>query len=181
MRRWLEAHEEAIAERWYAQVKIREDRRPDAGDGLLESFLEHLAGLLPGTMGDRREEGEEVWQAATHLYGSLSLRRGLASGEVVEEIQLLREVVLRLLLQEPPIPGFGDPGFSRELLILNRILDLGVVQASVAYLDDLFFAHLQESGIPEPLTPELEEEIRRQLSLFRREMDALRGNPGGAP
>lgn len=175
LRRWLEARRDIIAERWTAQIRIREDRRKDSADGLLESVLDELVALLPSTVGERREEAQDLWQTATHLYGSLALRRGLASGEVLEELQLLREVVFRLLFQDPPEPGFGDPAFARELLILNRALDLGVVQSAVAYLDDLFFAHLQGSGIPEPVTAEVENEILRQLGNLRREMAELEG------
>ena len=113
------------------------------------------------------------------IYGSLAARRGLAAGEVVEDLQLLREVILRLLLQDPPEPGFGDPAFSRELLILSRALDLGVVQASVAYTDELFFAHLQGSGIPGPVTPEVEQEVGLQLANLAREVEDLGAGRGG--
>jgi hypothetical protein len=101
------------------------------------------------------------------------LRRGLAAGEVVEELGLLREDILKLLLEE----GAGeweDPAFHRDLMALNRCLDQAVVAASVAYVDDLFFAHLQGSGVPESLTEEVAEETRAQLDSLREELD-----PGG--
>jgi hypothetical protein len=174
---WLEKRREIIARRWRAEIRGREDRRGDDGDGFLGFFLENLISFVPPCLGEHREVGEDVWQQATHLYGSLGLRRGLAAGEVVEELQLLREVILRVLLDSPP----GDweyPGFQRDLLTLNRVLDLGVVQASVAYVDDLFFAHLQGSGVPEGVTPEVEDEMGRQLETFQRELGEL--NPGNS-
>ena len=56
-------------------------------------------------------------------------------------------------------------------------LNLGVVSASVAYVDDLFFAHLQNSGVPEGVTTEVEEEIGRQLNAFRKDLGKLKPYP----
>jgi len=169
LKRWLDGRKQIIAHRWQAEIQIREDRRGDDGDGLLTSFLQHLVSFLPPCLGEHRQAGEEVWQIATHLYGSLALRRGLAAGEVVEELQLLRETVLRLLLESPPEEVEASP-LPRDLLVLNRVLDLGVVRASVAYVDDLFFAHLQGSGIPEGVTPEVMAEIEGALEGFRADL-----------
>ena len=58
-----------------------------------------------------------------------------------------------------------------DLLALNRVLDLCVSRASIAYVDDLFFAHLQGSGVPEGITPDLLEETDRQLQGFRKELE----------
>ena len=175
LKSWLEKRREKIARRWRAEIRGREGRRGDDGDGFLGFFLENLVSFVPPCLSEHRDPGEEVWQQATHLYGSLGLRRGLAAGEVVEELQLLREVILRVLLEAPP-GDWEDPGFQRDFLALNRVLDLGVVQASVAYVDDLFFAHLQGSGVPEGLTAEVEDEMDRQLEAFRGELGELDSN-----
>ncbi len=178
LRDWLESRAGEISGRWHGQVRIREDRRGEEGDGLVRSFLEYLTRILPHTLGDQRDDAEEIWRSATHLYGSLALLRGLASGEVLEELQQSREVILRLIFQDQAAPGFREPAFFRDLLILNRILDAGVVQAGVAYVDDLFFSHLQGSGVPGPLTPELEVEIQRQLDYLMREVEELNQDGG---
>ncbi|MFH1764946.1 MAG: hypothetical protein ABIF09_12225 [Gemmatimonadota bacterium] len=170
---WLKDREEQIARRWRAGIRAREGRREGDGDGFLGLFLDSLISFLPPCLGDQRDAGEEVWQQATHLYGSLALHRGLAAGEVVEELQLVRGVILRLLLEAPP-EDWENRGFQRDLLALNNVLDVGVVQASVAYIDDLFFAHLQGSGVPEGVASEVEEEMGRQLEAFRRELRELR-------
>ena len=168
---WLEEHGEQIARRWRAEIRTREDRRAEDGDGFLGRFLDSLTAFLPPCLGDGREHGEEIWHQATHLYGALALRRGLAAGEVVEELQLLRQVLLRLLLEAPP-SDWDDRGFQLDFLAVNQILDAGVVRASVAYVDDLFFSHLQGSGVPEGVGSEVEEEMERQLEAFRRELPA---------
>jgi len=179
---WLKDRDEQIARRWRAEIRVREDRRGDDGDGFLGLFLDNLISFLPPCLEDYRDAGEEVWQQATHLYGSLALLRGLAAGEVVEELQLLRGVILRLLLEAPP-EVWKHRGFRRDLLALNEVLDLGVVRASVAYIDDLFFAHLQGSGVPEGVTADVEMEMGRQLETFRKELEESRpadSPPGGS-
>jgi hypothetical protein len=171
LRRWLEDRGGRIAERWHAEIRAREDRKGDKEERFLGDVLDDLVSFIPQCLGEHREIAEEAWQQATHLYGSLALQRGLAAGEVVEELQLLREVVFRFLLEA----GGGrilEESLPRDLLILNRVIDQGVVRASVAYIDDLFFAHLQGTGVPEGVTPELMEEIEDQLAAFRRELEA---------
>ena len=132
-------------------------------------FLDSLLFFLPACLGPQKAVGKEIWQQATHLYGSFALQRGLAAGEVVEDLQLLREVILKLLL-EGPLGELKDRDFQKDFLALNKVLDLGVVRASIAYVDDLFFAHLQGSGVFEGVTSEVEEEMYRQLDTFRREL-----------
>lgn len=169
LKSWLQDHNELITLRWRSEVRVREDKRGEEGDGILGLFLVSLGALLPCCLGETRDAGEEVWQQATQLYGSLALHRGLSAGEVVEELQLLRGVILRLLLESPPEDWRGRVP-QRDLMVLNRILDQGVAQATVAYTDDLFFAHLQGSGVPEGITPDVVEEMERQLGAFRREL-----------
>jgi hypothetical protein len=176
---WLEERIGLIARRWHSEIMVREGRREEGGDGLLERFLDYLVSFLPPCLGEHRDPAEEVWQQATHLFGSLALRRGLAAGEVVEELQFLRGVILKTLFDTTPDPAMQSVPF-RDLLVLNRVLDLGVVQASVAYVDDLFFAHLQGSGVAEQVTPELVDEITRQLEACRRELKGLDLRPGRA-
>jgi hypothetical protein len=98
----------------------------------------------------------------------------LAAGEVVEEFQLLRGVILRLYLLDylprASQEGTGFSGSPMEFLALNRVLDRGVSQASVSYVDDLFFAHLQGSGVAEGIDDALKDEILRQLEGFRDEL-----------
>jgi hypothetical protein len=63
-----------------------------------------------------------------------------------------------------------------EFLSLNRILDRGATQASVSYMDDLFFTHLQGSGVPAGIDGEVTGEVLRQLRGFRDELKQGRGS-----
>ena len=176
---WLRHNESQIAVRWFQELRSGVEGGSDEGTKLLESMVNHLVSFLPPCFGMQRDLGMDVWQQAAHLYGSLAVRRGLAAGEVVEELQLLRNVILRLFLLDAPSPlegsneNAGPAGrgiLPLELLTLNRLLDMGVSRASIAYVDDLFFAHLQGSGVPEGITSELVEETERQLLGFEEEL-----------
>ena len=90
LKTWLESREGEISDRWMQELRLSEGCQGGGNEKILETVARHLVSFLPSCFGERRERGLEVWQNATHLYGSLALRRGLAAGEVVEELQLLR-------------------------------------------------------------------------------------------
>jgi len=174
LRAWLLHQESNIATRWFQEIRAGGWSPGEEGGELLETLVTNLVSFIPTCFGEKREIGMEVWQEAARLYGSLGLRRGLAAGEVVEELQLLRNVILHLFLVDASL-GSWEEGSTEalspfDLLTLNRVLDLGVSGANVAYVDDLFFAHLQGSGVPGGITPELAEEMELQLEGFRREL-----------
>lgn len=143
---------------------------------LIEGFLDLFLTLLPGLMGPAREVLEPLWNRTSELFGSLACSRGLASGEAVEETQILREAVLRLLYQDPPRISVGAMGL-REMLRLNRAMDQLVTHASVGHTDALFFALFQTSGVPDHLSDDARYEIRGQLEAVRAEMEGALGAP----
>lgn len=163
LRGWLMENGLRLARRWNAEIEARWELTQRESETLLARFTERLLQLLPDCLGDRREEALSRWEQAARLYGSYAVHRGLAAGEVVEEIQILRTLILRQLLGSPPEASVRLEIPVREFLTLNEVLDGAVARASVAYVDDLFFAHLQGSGVPESSPPEFEEELRRQL------------------
>jgi hypothetical protein len=171
---WLESRVGTIADRWNQELRLSEGRQAGEDGGLIEEVARYLVSFLPPCFGETRVEGLEVWLHAAHLYGSLALRRGLAAGEVVEELQLLRGVILRLFLLDREAGSGRETGASSvrdmDFLALNRVLDQGVSRASVAYVDDLFFAHLQGSGVAGGVDEEVSEETIRQLESLRSEL-----------
>ena len=175
LKAWLQRYEPEIATRWLQELKAGSWSLPEEGGNVLETVATHLVSFLPSCFGEKREAGMDAWRDAAHLYGSLGLRRGLATGEVMEEFQLLRHVIFRLFLLEPASDALGSEVprdvSPLDLLTLNRVLDMGVTGANVAYVDDLFFAHLQGSGVPEGITTELAEEMERQLRALRKELE----------
>lgn len=145
----------------------------DGVEELLAGFLDLFLGVLPLTLGPLRSPAETLWVQTAELFGSFAAQRGLAAGEVIEEFQILREAVIRLLWASPPVDEPSRVAL-REVLRLNRVIDRGVTHASVGHTDVLFFALFQGSGVPETLTDDLRYEIREQLRALESEADILR-------
>jgi hypothetical protein len=163
----LVERKDLIVRKWFSEIRPPEAEQDGPRRDLLVYFLETLVLILPHCIGNGRDREAGLWEQASHLYGALALQRSLAAGEVVEELQRLRSVLLRLLLESPPWTGLSKESL-KDLHALNRSLDAAVVSACVAYTDDLFFAHLQGSGVPEDITTEVQEEMRTRLDSFRR-------------
>ena len=169
---WLESRAEPLKERWLQDLRLRGASHQDGVDELLEYFVELLLELLPNLLGRYRDQIEPLWTQTSELFGSLAANRGLAAGEAVEEAQILREAVLRLLYQDPPLAPAGPMGL-REVLRLNRMLDELVTYTSVGHTDALFFALFQGSGVPERLSDDVRYELRSQLETIRASLDEV--------
>lgn len=177
---WVEMRLSRITQRWLREVQSRYDSDARGINGLLEEFLGLLACFLPGMIGPYREQVEPLWIRCSTLFGQMAAKRGLAAGEVIEEFQLLREAVVRLLYQEPPLAGRARVSL-RDLLRLNHAMDMGVVHASVGHTDALFFSLFEGSGVPDvPPTAELVTELRSQLHAIREELRAILGELPGS-
>ncbi len=167
---WLLCHTEPLTEYWLTEVLNRASM--DQGmERLLGRFLRVLVSMLPRAVGHERAHVAPLWRRAAELYGSLGAQRGLAAGDIVEEFQILREGVIRLLF-EAPLVG-RDAQFSLTgALQLNRFLDSGVTHASIGHTDALFFALFQGSGVPKVPTKELVTEVEEQLQAVEEELQA---------
>ncbi|MCG6956755.1 MAG: hypothetical protein LJF04_12270 [Gemmatimonadetes bacterium] len=167
---WVEERLGRLSDRWLREIQSRYDRSTQGVNGLLEEFVDLLVRFLPAMLGPYRDEVEPLWVRGAELFGNVAARRGLAAGEVIEEFQILREAVIRLLYQEPPLDGRARISL-REVLRLNRAIDRGVTHASVGHTDALFFSLFEGSGVPDvPPTAELKAEIQSQLDALREEL-----------
>ncbi|HSW30798.1 MAG TPA: hypothetical protein VLH75_15025 [Longimicrobiales bacterium] len=176
---WVEMRLPRITQKWLKEVQNRYDPGTRGLNGVLEEFLGLLASFLPGMLGPYREQVEPLWTRTSELFGAVAAKRGLAAGEVIEEVQILREVVIRLLYQDPPLAGRA-PVSLREILRLSRAIDMGVTHSSVGHTDALFFSLFEGSGIPEaPPTSELVDELRQELEGIRQELRQILGDVPG--
>jgi len=176
---WMEERLPRLVGRWHREIQNRYDQSSRGVNGLLEEFLTLLASFLPALLGPHRDHVEPVWIRTSELFGAVAARRGLAAGEVIEELQILREAVIRLLYQDPPLGGRLRLSL-REVLRLNRALDTGVTHASVGHTDAMFFSLFEGSGIPDaPPTDELMAELRTQLDGVRAELREILGRVPG--
>jgi hypothetical protein len=140
---------------------------------LLERFLQLLTRMIPGAFDHRRSAVDPVWKRAAELYGTLGAQRGLAAGDIVEEFQIVREAVVRVLFQAPPT-RYGSALSLSDALRLNRFLDSGVTHASIGHTDGLFFALFQGSGVSTVPTSKLVAEVEEQLESLEVEWAAER-------
>lgn len=170
---WLDAHRGVLVQRWLSEVSARVSEDDEHSRALLGDFFEFLAALLRDSMGPQREQVDVLWRQTAELYGNVGAMRGLAAGEIIEEFQFLRDALIRLLYTNPP-PGGLVRVSLRDVLRVNRFIDRGVTHASIGHTDSLFFAHFQGTGVPERLTAELVDEVRRQLMAIEVEYAALR-------
>jgi hypothetical protein len=167
---WVEERLERLSDRWLREIQSRYDRSTEGVNGLLGEFVDLLVRFLPAMLGPYRDQVQPLWVRGSELFGNVAARRGLAAGEVIEEFQILREAVIRLLYQEPPLEGRARISL-REVLRLNRAIDRGVTHASVGHTDALFFSLFEGSGVPDvPPTAELKAEIQSQLDALRQEL-----------
>jgi len=159
-----------LAERWGEWIVARgADGHVLSADDLgrvllvLVSVLGHMAGPL-------RREARETWLAATELFGRLAEVRGLAAGEVVDELQHLRE----LLIVELGDLIVAMPARQQMAAVLrvNRVCDLGVANAVVGYTDALVAKMFSRDGVPVPTADSLQE-LLSQLGALESELALL--------
>ena len=172
---WLEVQRGFLARYWFEEILHRVSMDQEM-ERILERFLDLLTRMIPGALDHRRSAVDPVWKSAAELYGALGAKRGLAAGDIVEEFQIVREAVVRILFQVPP----GRYGASLSLfdaLRLNRFIDSGVTHASIGHTDGLFFALFHGNGVSTVPTAEFMAEVEEQLDVLELEW-AAEGKPG---
>ena len=167
---WLEVQGGFLARYWFEEILYRVSMDEEM-EHVLERFLTLLTRMIPGAFDHRRSEVDAVWKSAAELYGALGAKRGLAAGDIVEEFQIVREAVVRILFQAPP-GGCGATLSMSDALRLNRFLDSGVTHASIGHTDGLFFALFHASGVSTVPTAKLVAEIEEQLDALEMEWAA---------
>ena len=172
---WLEVQRGFLARYWFEEILHRVSMDQEM-ERILERFLNLLTRMIPGAFDHRRSAVDPVWKSAAELYGALGAKRGLAAGDIVEEFQIVREAVVRILFQAPP-GRYGAALSLSDALRLNRFLDSGVTHASIGHTDGLFFALFHGSGVSTVPTAKLVAEVEEQLDALEMEWGA-EGNPG---
>jgi hypothetical protein len=142
-------------------------------------FMSQLTALLPWLLGPHSSHIQPLWDRTAELFGSIGSKRDLAAGEIIEEFQILRYVLIRQLHSDPPREG---PVSLRDTLRLNRIVDRGIVCASVGHTDALFFRFFEEQDKPLENSPDdIVREAEAQLALVQEELaQIVEVTPAGA-
>lgn len=132
---------------------------------VIESLVEMLGPL--------KREARVVWQHVLEHYGRTAAARGLAAGEVVEELQQLRVLLIKYL--GAPVAAMRPRRAVAVFLRLNDVVDSGIAAAVVGYTDALVASLLLTDRDSVPLTEANGEDIGRQLDGLEAELQPLTG------
>jgi hypothetical protein len=170
---WLEELVPSLTERWVEEIRLRGQAGANGLGQVVERFAKLLVRLLPKMLGPHREQMEPLWVRTSELFGAVAAKRGLAAGEAIEELHILRELVIRDLYRSPPAGGRLRLSL-REVLRMNRALDRAVTHGSVGHTDALFFEFFEGEGARSILTgSDVADEAREQLRQIEAELHEI--------
>jgi hypothetical protein len=138
---------------------------------LVEREFRILLDVISEMVGPLRHEIGPVWLRACEHYGRMAAARGLAAGEVVEELQFLRELLIRNLA--PVLAAMRARQGMAIMLRLNRVIDKGIAVAVVGYTDALIATLFAQNGVPAFVTEYDAVEVERQLDAIEQELLGL--------
>jgi hypothetical protein len=168
----LRAHRDDLVERWSAWIATRMTAAPHIQRPTVDRHLAMMVDVLIELAGPLRRQVSEMWFAVCEVYGETAAARGLAAGEVVEEIQQLREILIHLL--SDTVVNMPSRQAMAAVLRLNRLLDRGLAHAVVGYTDALVETLLNRRGVPIVATEPAEDEVLQRLAQLEEELAQLR-------
>lgn len=135
---------------------------------LVERELRLVIDTLVEMLGPLRREAKVVWQRVMEHYGRSGAARGLAAGEVVEELQQLRVLLIKYI-------GAGVAAMRPRRAVavfirLSNVVDRGIAQAVVGYTDALVASLMLTDRPGDPLTEMSPEDLARQLAGLEGEL-----------
>lgn len=154
--------------------------RITAAPTIPRATVEREFGLIIDTLsemvGPFRREARIVWFHVCEHYGRVAAARGLAAGEVVEELQFLRELLTRNLA--PILAAMRARQGMAIMLRLNRVIDKGIAVAVVGYTDALVATLFAQNGVPSLSTEYDRAEVERQLDALEQELHSVTRQTG---
>ena len=174
-RRIVEARDDLVTA-WFDGIDSRHSGSQVLEPSELRRTLCLIISLLGHMTGPLRRETRDAWYAATELYGRLAEARGLSAGEVVDELQQLRELLIielgDLIVALPARQQL--PAVFR----VNRACDSGVSNAVVGYTDALVAKMFSRDGVPVPTADSISE-LLQSLRQLEGELRLLDGRSAG--
>jgi hypothetical protein len=160
-----------MVSRWLAWLGERVTGTPTASREAVAAEFRLIFDVLAASVGPLRREVRPIWGRVADRYGRHAAHRGLAAGEVVEEMQYLRELLIRYLA--PSIAALRPRQGMALLLRLNRLVDKGVAIAVVGYTD-VMVSTLLRDGDGKSVGAVLDSsEIMAGLNGLRTELDEI--------
>lgn len=165
-----ETRDEMVAD-WLDRLGDRVAAAPTIPRPVVEREFRLIIDVLSEMVGPLRREVRIVWQDVCRHYGRMASARGLAAGEVVEELLHLRDLLTRQLA--PVVAAMRARQGMAIMLRLNRVIDHGVAVAVIGYTDALVASLMGQDGAS-PSGSELDpEEAERQLDAFEAALAAI--------
>ena len=130
-----------------------------------------LFDVMTEMVGPLRREANIVWFHVCEHYGRIASVRGLAAGEVVEELQYLRELLIRNLA--PVLVAMRARQGMAIMLRLNRVIDKGIAVAVVGYTDALVATLFSQNGVASLGDHKDLGEVERQLDALELELQRV--------
>ncbi len=168
----IASNRDELVAHWSRWIGERMAQAPHIDRPTVDRHLALLADVLVEMTGPLRRSVSDIWFSACDAYGRTAAARGLAAGEVVEEIQYFRELLIRALAQV--MGRLGERQIMATVLRLNGILDKGIAHAVVGYTDALVETLFNQQGVPFAATESAEAEVRRRLEELEEEFAQLR-------
>lgn len=168
--RGIAAARGGLLDRWTKWLLERDTGGQALDPAALARPLSIILDLMVHMSGPLRGEARESWFAATELYGRLAEARGLSAGEVVEELQHLRElVIVELADLFVALPARQQ---LPAVLRISRVLDTAISNAVVGYTDALVANMFSREGVPVPTTENVQE-LLTQLGALEADVKLL--------
>jgi hypothetical protein len=138
---------------------------------LLERQHRLLIDVVVEMLGPLRREAKSVWEQVTEHYGRTAAARGLAAGEVVEELQQLRVLLVRHIGRF--VAEMRPRRAVAVFLRLNAVIDRGLAAAVVGYTDALVASLMMTDRSTTSLTETTGDDFERQLTSLEATLDAI--------
>jgi hypothetical protein len=167
---------DAMVTQWASWLGDRATAARTIPRPVVEREFRLILDTLVEMVGPLRREINIVWQQVCEHYGRVASARGLAAGEVVEELQFLRELLIRNLA--PVLAAMRARQGMAIMLRLNRVIDHGVAIAVVGYTDALVATLFSQNGVPAEDSEHHDvNEINRQLESLEEDLRRAAGRP----
>ena len=164
-------HRDAVILEWTDWLGHRVATAEPTRRTTMERELRIIYNIMIESVGPMRRAVNDVWHHACEHYGRFGAARGLAAGEVVEEIQYLRGLLIRRI--GPALTPLRQRQAMAIILRLNTILDKGIAVAVVGYTDALVATLFTQNGVPAPDSALDQADIEKQLEQIEAELAAV--------
>jgi hypothetical protein len=163
---------DSMVSQWADWLGDRMTAAPTIPRHTVEREFRLLFDVMTEMVGPLRREVNTVWFHVCEHYGRTASARGLAAGEVVEELQFLRELLIRNLA--PVLVAMRARQGMAIMLRLNRVIDKGVAVAVVGYTDALVATLFSQNGVPSRDGAYHEaNDVERQLDMLEQELQGV--------